>query len=356
METPMYVDLDVLESEHLIGRLKLIELLERQSPYRDLRDGVERRFSQALRVIPNEFRQPAIAIFGSVQYIGKQMLFDAWRYLWSLLNLESRDIPSLEDVSFLELDRDQLRDEFYRANSLTGRLQDNLPWRSAHDIIDALMGFESGHIAPELTESFSCLSKKRCWVLLVDLSISGTSAVSELRRLHKIRSLFFDQSNLEIIALIQLATETALQALGDSGYRYHCAIKIPNHQALNDVNYNLYGNSSLQESMREICKWFAEEHVLKTNYRLATMSLEQKNSDIAAFGFGGLGWSIVTHRNTPNNSLPLLWFRPPGEVYRPPFERIDSRIGKPWAGRSEWLTRVEASVTQRQIIIDAMQL
>jgi len=351
----MHVDLDLLESEHLIGRLKLIELLERHSPYRDLRDGVERRFSQALRVIPNEFRQPAIAIFGSVQYISQQMLFDAWRHLWSLLNRESRDIPSLEDILFLELDRDQLRDEFYRANSLTGRLQDNLPWRSTHDIIDALMNLESGRMAPELLESFVGLTKRRCWVLLIDLSVSGTSAISELRRLHKIRSLFFEDSEIEIVALIQLATDKALAELSSSGYSYHCSIRVPSFQALSDTNYNLYGNSSLQQSMRDVCKWFAEEHVLTTDYRLATLSREAKDPDIAAFGFGKSGWSIVTYRNTPNNSLPILWFRPPGDSYRPPFERIDSRIGKPWAGRSDWLSRLETDVTQRQKLTDAMR-
>src|ERR1051326_4531335 len=146
------IDLDVLESEHLIGRLKLLELLERQAPYRDFRDRVDRRISQALTTIPEHFHQSALAIFGTTLYITRQILDDAWRFLWSSLCRSFGGLPKPEELLILELDRDLLRDEFYRANALAGRLQDNLPVRSSYDLVDAMMQLESGHIGPELKD------------------------------------------------------------------------------------------------------------------------------------------------------------------------------------------------------------
>lgn len=350
----MQVNLDLLESEHLIGRLKLIELLERQCPYRNLPDRVERRFSQSLRIIPEDFREPALAIFGSVLYITDQILLDAWRYLWSALDERNRSLPALEDMLILELDRDLLRDEFYRANSLVGRLQDNVPWRSTQDIIDTLMHLGGGSVAPELLQTFKELGRKRLWVLLVDLSVSGTSVGSELARLNRIRSLFFQESEITVVALIQLATDCALQLLEERAHKYHCAIRLPMSNALNHSEYNLVGDKQLQQRMRGMCEWFAAKYVLPTDYRLSKISKETNDPQVAAFGFGGYGWNIVTHRNTPNNSLPILWFRPPDDSYRPPFERIDSRIGNTWSGRREWLNRVEENPELRMKIVRAL--
>jgi len=166
--------------------------------------------------------------------------------------------------------------------------------------------------------------------------------------------MFFENENISIITLIQVATETAIQLIDETDYQYHCAIRISKANALNDPQYNLIKDKATQDEMRKFCRWFAQEYVLPTEFRISKLSQETNNPDIAAFGFGGAGWNIVTYRNTPNNSLPLLWFRPPNDSYRPPFERVDSRIGDTWSGRREWLDRVEADPDLRQKILRAM--
>jgi hypothetical protein len=332
------LNLDFLENQHLIGRLKLIEILERQSPYRDLPDRVEKRFSQAIKFIPSEFQEAVLALFASTLYIPKQILDDAWRYLWSSLGKENRTVPSNEDLLFLEVDRDLLRDEFFRANSLAGRLQDNSPWRSTHDLVDSLMNIEGGQIPSEIRRDFLDLLRRPLWVLLIDLSVSGTSALSEVQRLSLVASLLSPRPKITV--LVQLATDEALSSICSAVPSCHCAIRIPSTCALNSREYTLIKDNELVEKMREACVWFADHYVLATNYRLARLSRESSDKSIAVFGFASRGWSIVTYKNTPNNSLPLLWFRPPKDGYLPPFERIDSRIGQAWKGRREWLSKL----------------
>ena len=334
------LNLDFLEGEHLVGRLKLIELLEKLSPYRDLPERVERRFSQALQQVPSDFQEAVLAIFASTLYVTKQMLDDAWRFLWISLERQKRTVGGQTDLFILELDRDLLRDEFFRVNALAGRLQDNLPWRSTSDLIDGLMNVEGGQVPLSIRESLASLIRRPTWLLLTDFCVSGTSAASDLQRLETIARLLRPDDPPAIITLIQLATEEALNRLSSEGRAHRCAITIPLTCALNSDAYQLIADAALVEQMRRACDWFASTYVLPTDYRISRLSREAHDANIARFGFGSKGWSVVTWKTAPNNSLPLLWFRPPGDSYRPPFERIDSRIGRAWPGRSEWLSAV----------------
>lgn len=336
------MNLDLLDRYHLVGRFKLIELLERQSPYRDLPDRVDRRFSQALSSLPMKFREPALVLFGSVLYITRQMLDCAWRYLWLTLRERLDVFPRQEQIFFIELDRDLLRDDFYRANSLVGRLQDNLPFRSAYDVIDGLMQVESGGLPYELASLLRQVVRRPYWVLLVDISLSGGSVAAEIRRLRQIGELLLPGNPPIIIALIQVATGDAITTLQDSEQDFISAIEVPESCALNSSSYALADDTLIVDGMRDLCTWFAETHILTTDYRIADLSRTQSDQSIAQFGYGSRGWNVVMSRNTPNNSLPLLWFRPPSDLYRPPFERIDSRIDESWKGRNRWLQRVEA--------------
>ncbi len=350
----MSLNLDLLESQHLIGKLKLIELLERMSPYKPASDHVDRRFSQALQNIPRIHHQAALTIFGTTIYLGQSILTDAWKYLWSLVFAGRNTIPELRETLVLELDRDQLRDEFYRANAIAGRLHDNLPWRSTNDMIDGLMQLDSGVANPQIVDTFRGVARRPWWVLLIDLSLSGASAESELKRLQKIRSLFLPRYPITIVALIQVLTEVAADVLDSSNLAYHAAIRIPRSSGLKFNEFDLVDNPELVGQMRELCHWFANEHVLPSDSRLSRLSKEEGAREMACYGFGGHGWSIVTHRNAPNNSLPLLWFKPPHGRYLPPFERIDSRLGDPWPERREWLRRAEADQTVRQRVMSVL--
>jgi hypothetical protein len=347
----MEIEPELVESENLVGRLKLIQFLEKQSPYREMPEGVETRISQSLEMLPSEFKQAGLAIFGSTYYVPKQMLHDAWNYLWRTFGRMGGHFPRIEECLVLELDRDLLRDEFYSANSLVGRLQDNSPFKSASDILETLMAIEADTISPELKTTLKVLERPY-WILLSDLSLSGTSVASEIQKLEQTHRLLFPSKVPNITALIQIITEPAKLEIKKRNGTYIAALNIPVSCALNSSKYSLISNSLLVAKMRELCQWFGQKHVLSTDYRLSKLSVLENNPDIASYGFGAMGWNIVTHKNTPNNSLPILWFRPPSNQYRPPFERIDSRIGPTWSGRRDWLEKIESDSARRTELLE----
>jgi len=106
-------------------------------------------------------------------------------------------------------------------------LQDNLPLRSTHDIIDGLMQLEVGGLNPDLQALLPKVLSKRYWVLLVDISMSGTSAVSELERLQVIQSILAPDEQKTIILLVQVITGQAEADPQNYGSDYVSAIRWP---------------------------------------------------------------------------------------------------------------------------------
>lgn len=338
----MKLNLTFLENTHLIGKLKLIELLEKASPYRVLKETVERRFSRALGAIPDEHREAALAIFGSTIYLPQQMLEEAWKHLWLVCQLRHESLRDIhKNVLVLELDRDQIRDEFYRCNSIVGRLQDNLPWRSTHDIIDALERFETKtNTNQDYFDEFISILRRPYWLLLVDITLSGTSVLSEIRRIEKLRRILLPREKyIGVTILAQVATETAVERFRQAGVCFEAAIIVPRRNAIRYCLGQKATDHKLMQSIVDVCDWFAEEYVLRCDNRISIMAKEDR--EVARYGFGAEGWNVVTYKNCPNNCLPLLWLWQPGKEYIPPFERVDSRDeGGTWPGRRNWLDEI----------------
>ena len=335
--TAAYFDLDVLEREHLAGKLNLLALQERLSPYRGLSDRFERRVSRALMTLPSDYAQASVAIFGSTLYITRAMLDNAWRFLWRDFLRSRQQNIAVDDLLVLELDRDALRDDFYRANALPGRLRDNSPHRSANDLLDTLANLESGDVPAEYQRTLAQAGKKPFWILLSDLGLSGTSLTGEVARLKILRDVIAESGKGNVVVLAQVLTEPASDVLRAAGVEIHGAIRVPATCALASQECALVNDQQLLDDMRALCNWFAEEYVRRGQHQLHSESVH--SPDQTVFGYGGHGWTIVTNRNAPNNSLPILWYRDHTKAYRPPFERLESRLGEGWAGRRHWQDR-----------------
>jgi hypothetical protein len=295
--------------------------------------------------LPSEYMQAGAAIFGATLYITRAMLDNAWCFLWhDFLHSHQRDI-AIEDLLILELDRDALRDDFYRANALPGRLHDNSPHRSANDLLDALANLESGDIPGEYLHALAQAGKKPFWILLSDLGLSGISLAVEVARLKVLRDVIAESGKGNIVVLVQVLSEPAYEALRATDVEVHEAIRVPMKCALASQECTLVNDHRLRDDMRTLCRWFAEEYVRKGQHKLNVDSVH--NPDQTVFGYGGHGWTIVTSRNAPNNSLPILWYRDHTKAYRPPFERVESRLKENWPGRRQWQDRFTRDLTLR---------
>ncbi|MGA4604800.1 phosphoribosyltransferase-like protein [Pseudoalteromonas maricaloris] len=330
--------LDWLESENIVARLKFLELIERKSRYREQTDGIEHRFALALESIPDEHKEGALAIFSSILYITQPVLIDAWKSLWwKLQKKEGLSADRIEnEVLILELDRDQLRDSFYKFNNIAGRLQDNLPWHSSNDLIDALIALENGALDKTQRQALLTAIERPVWLNLVDISLSGTSVESDLARLNLIAKLRPSGTPPRVITTLLIATEQAEKVLKKVTKVYYKAIGIPNSASLSNEFYSLIVDQELVKKMHLACDWFAAQVVCESSTRFAELAKENSKENIAKWGFKEGGWSVITCNNAPNNSLPILWFE--SERYKPPFPRVDSRTGnKSWGARKEWL-------------------
>jgi len=89
------------------------------------------------------------------------------------------------------------------------------------------MQLEVGGLNPDLQALLPKVLSKRYWVLLVDISMSGTSAVSELERLQVIQSILAPDEQKTIILLVQVITGQAEADPQNYGSDYVSAIRWP---------------------------------------------------------------------------------------------------------------------------------
>lgn len=327
-----------LDSESTVARLKYLELLERKSKYRDLSEGVEHRFASALDFFPEEHKEGALAVFSSTLYVSQPLVVDAWKSVWWMLQRnEGLTAETFErDVLLLELDRDKLKDSFFEHNNIQGRLENNSQFQSSNDLIDSLKFLEKGGLDKDVKNDLISALEKPVWINLVDISLSGTSVCSDLKRLKEIASFIPSKTEPKIITVLLMATEKAEQKLQEIDAIYHRAVGIPNSASLAHEKYTLISDKKLIDKMKSACDWFSKHVVLKTESRFSRQATADPYKNVGQFGFKEGGWSIVTYKNAPNNSLPILWFS--NEQYTAPFERVDSRTNNhSTSTRKEWL-------------------
>lgn len=77
--------------------------------------------------------------------------------------------------------------------------------------------------------------------------------------------------------------------------------------------------------IKSLAKWFRKNLVPKGGL-LERMEETLKDPEIGLWGVVPGGWLITTSSNTPNNSLPFLWYSPENSKYIAPYPRVSSRL------------------------------
>lgn len=352
LEMTDYIDWELLQKENIVSKLEYLTLLEKMRPYeRTPNETLEVRLAKMLKSLPKEYHTAAIASVASTIYITEEMRIEAWESLFYQFKYDFRhnehiDV-NLNDVHFFELDRDNLYDEFFRAAnvrhivpnpSIYGRLDDTSPFISVDILIDYLMRLDSDTITDKEIFELQELCRKKVWVLLVDISLSGDSVCSEIKKLNSIINKIFKLEDVDFNVFVQVLTAEGQRRIGSiqrklgyGGFSLYSAINIPysfafNYEHNEDMAFSIYRNQMLSDKIEGLCNYFAN-YILKRDRCPLTKAINKQYSEndkikIAKYGYGGLGWNVVTQRNAPNNSLPFLWCS--SDNYTPPFPRAES--------------------------------
>lgn len=371
-----------IDVDHVIAGLHNVELLEGMSKYAHRTGLYFPRVVAALKQLPREHWDAALAVFGSVIYVPSSFLSASMQYLWWAVHASAESRGSRlseggDDILVTEVDQDGLGPEFARLNGLSARLNGSVHprlgdvQRFRYALFDALNGTgqEQAHASAQLRLAGS----KKAWLILTDKALSGQSLLGDLRKIAYARNLTAEAigQRPDIYVAAQISTVTAenevtgwIQSEGVEGVTFLSAVHLDSRAQVGNPDCRLF-SSETHELVIRLCEWFDNE-IVSRDLSLATF--RERSSGSLALGYRRTGITLVDYRNTPTNSLPLLWFnsRDPDARYEPgashpkyvgPFPRVHSRRGQEdsrWSESTLWEEILLPSA--RATIIDRLTL
>ncbi|MBA3975783.1 MAG: hypothetical protein C0504_16380 [Candidatus Solibacter sp.] len=191
-------------------------------------------------------------------------------------------------------------------------------------------------------------------MIVEDNSYSGTTATSDLHRLHQLTDVMFTSFlpqlktagyNLpKMYLLMPVATASAVKTIADrlsiSEQSYFPVPPIVGHtflrerdsfeaglpEALQPLQAVVPTNVSLSERVYKTLEYFHDTYAYKyweSETAIATRNAINKKDVL--YGYKNGGYAIATYSNCPNNSMPLLWY-PHSESDNSQFIALFSRV------------------------------
>lgn len=280
-----------------------------------------------LRYIPEHLSEVYLSIVENTYHVSEIYSPNRFHHLHDALTQRIGDIECLGgDLSFLEHGEAGLRELYFKVNRIEGRLDYNLPFLNITQVLQFLaLASYSAHDFAEVKHLVSRIGDTRTFVILADLCISATSLLGDVSALRELRGHFFPGGEeVKCIALVLCATEGALQRLQESFATVVVQEVVSDKYCLRNENCVVAPTRETQEQVLELAEWFAES-VLEESDLLWKMADVMEDPEITRWGFGKEGWLLTGDINTPNNSFPLLWYKPVNHPYSPPFLRVSSR-------------------------------
>lgn len=359
-----------LDRENIVAKLRLLSKLDAVDRYRNSTETLTQRVSKSLSQlskhpdVPDRWVEAALCAFASSTYLPTELLRSSIRFLYMRVwkSVAESEDPSTAFHVFSN-DPGALAEDFFRINEIHGRLD--------QDKFVRIAGVEElGRALADASRSDSLLHKqaiqrlllltdRKVWVVLVDQTLSGHSLVGDLERI-----AWFNQSIQEktgraaqIVVCAQIATKTALSALGKSktlaplfkegSLKVEYAIGFGHEYNISDHRCRAISDPGILEDLRDLCKWFSSEYI-EGDESLARM--RRKSGDNLDFGYRKAGLLLARQDNCPTDSLPLLWYRGTGKSgfdYSGPFPRVHSRIGEQTIEDTSDLWKLLTSATDK---------
>lgn len=360
--------------DNIIAGLHNVELLEGMSQYTHRKGLYFPKVISALKQLPSEHWDAALAVFGSVVYIPKDVLSATMNYLWWSVRAAAAAkgealSEDADDVLIMEVDQDGLVPDFARQNGLSARLNANIHPR-LNDVQSLRSRLAHALHGPDqerqpAAEELRRAARKRAWIVLIDKALSGQSLLGDLQKIVYARDLLLEATGRRpmIYVAAQVATSaaeaTVEQWIRDDDIQavdMLSAIRLDDRARVISPHCRLF-EPATREMVVNLCTWFDEEVVARDR---SLRWFREKSGGSLAFGYQQTGITLVDHRNTPTNSLPLLWFNAtdpaadyeagqPRPKYVGPFPRVHSRRGPEdprWSETTRWADVLEPATAR----------
>jgi hypothetical protein len=359
------IDYKIIEEENIIHKIQAINYLEKIDPYPHYlaSDSYWNRIDRALNYIPEKYHDYAISLFANVIYISSMMLDEAWRQCFKELKRYTGyklNEENLFSEALIIGEEHDLVKRFCYANNLFGRLDiDKIPRSGSVEglIKDILLSLllsnfieekDYRDLIKEYQDLIRSYLKRPYWILLTDYVLSGTSLVSDAKRIIKISKICNPQT--KIIILAQIITSEALDKINKevpNQIKIIYAIYLNENFKINSDDCKLFIKKDTLKMVRELCEWFATNILIKDKRYDDSRKL---SGDDLRYGFKASGLTLVTP-NCPSNSVPLLWYyKKEGKEgdYEGPYPRVESRITQK-KGLSELFLRILYVIWNKKI-------
>lgn len=367
-----------IDADRIVAGLHEIEMLEGMTPYRNSRGLYFPRVQQALAGLPARFWDPALSVFASVMFVPERVLSATLEYLWwRVLGEAERAGNRLEmsgtNVHIMEVDIGDLVPDFARSNSLSGRLNPEVHPRLLgvqhlrHALTAVLDG--RGNDRDVAIGRLRRAGAKSAWVILTDKALSGQSLLGDLERISFTRAVVGEVTGHvpDLYICAQIATHSAEASVKEwfaandvPRASMITALRIDSRAKVGSPDCELFSDEETHERVLELCDWFDREIVARDT---SLETVRARSGGSLARGYKECGLTLVDYRNTPTNSLPLLWFNTEdvnaeyaAESNRPtyvaPFPRVHSRRGREdprWSERSQWDMIMNPSARSRLV-------
>lgn len=376
---PDYADWNMLTpllaTEEVIQRAHFIAGLEEQSNYAHVNRNATfwRRMRQCLDAVEPSLHAAVFALVSSTLYIPEDFRRATTRYLaYHISNhAKSHEIDLSHDINVFCVDHHKLGEELFDLGAefrwkarADPRRAVNKQFQDVSALIAHVVRIEA---VDELLADLmvSELVRQKLWVLLADNAYSGGSIRSDFERLCELRSILCRDTTPEVIIAVQVVTDQALDELStlispNLDYLMY-ALELDQRHRINSDECVLFRTDAMHRQVQSLCEWFAEVHFgagLKSPangpfgeaghqarqqaYRDVqhTIEIHRKSGQYHAnfaYGWKDGGYTIVDHRNSPTNSVPLLWYpvldpdsdsNAVGRIHVAPYPRNSSRAGK----------------------------
>lgn len=332
---------EIVNENPVLG-INTVELLEKYSPYLNLKNNYFTRIKESLDYIPNEFKDAALAIFSNVIYIPNDFINATYLYFGSKFK-EKYKYNTSEEIGenshIFEVDPSGLKNKFFQMNSINQRLHPD--YYARVDDVTAIsrtlndLFHTDEDLIHNAKKEILKIGKKKHWIILTDKALSGQSLINDIERYLLFRNITQELTGntptLEIKAQIitQDAVNSFVNKFGDTdGINIEYSIYFSDKMKVNSENCELFNLKSTQKQVTDLCLWLSNE-VMLTDIRFDTM--RQKSGDDLIFGYKKCGLTLVDYSNCPTNSIPLLWYNnidTSNKIkYKGPFPRVQSRLG-----------------------------